>query len=272
MASEVHHQLEPWSRLDGKIVMVTGASSGLGREFCLDLAKAGCRIVAAARRMDRLDSLCDEINQFDRQMVGGNGDGCRAVALGLDIASDGGAIEESVAKAWDAFGRIDALVNNAGVRGQFRSSLDVSEEEWNQVLKTNLIGTRQVSKCVASRLRAAGRGGSIINISTISGLNRVQFHGGIAYSASKSAIDTMTRIMALELGEYNIRVNSIAPGLFPSEITERIIPLGTCGSTDPALTSLIRYIIHDSSGYVSGNIFIVEAGATLPGIPIYSSL
>ncbi|KAL0404791.1 UNVERIFIED_CONTAM: Cyclopentanol dehydrogenase [Sesamum radiatum] len=261
MASEILHTLEPWSRLDGKIVMVTGASSGLGREFCLDLAKAGCRIVASARRMDRLRSLCDEINQLNAVMVGGNGDGCRAVAVELDIASDNSAIGASVAKAWDVFGHIDVLVNNAGVRG-----------------------TWQVSKCVASRLRSANRRGSIINISSITGLNRVQFFGGIAYNSSKSAVDSITRIMALELGGYNIRVNSIAPGLFPSEISgaifqhnleilaKKMIPLRTSGPTNPALTSLVRYLVHDSSNYVSGNTFIVDFGSSLPGVPIYSSL
>ncbi|KAL0359640.1 UNVERIFIED_CONTAM: putative oxidoreductase [Sesamum angustifolium] len=264
MASdEILQTLEPWSRLDGKIVMVTGASSGLGREFCLDLAKAGCRIVAAARRMDMLRSLCDEINQLNTLTVGGNGDGCRAVAVELDIASEDSAIGASVAKAWDVFGHIDVLVNNAGVRGQKRSSLEITEEEWNQVLKTNLIGTWQVTKYVASRLRSAERRGSIINISSITGLNR---------------------IMALELGGYNIRVNSIAPGLFPSEISEAIfqhnleilakkmIPLGTSGPTNPALTSLVRYLVHDSSNYISGNTFIVDFGSSLPGLPIYSSL
>ncbi|KAK4412827.1 3-oxoacyl-[acyl-carrier-protein] reductase FabG [Sesamum alatum] len=281
MASAILHTLEPWSRLDGKIVLVTGASSGLGREFCLDLAKAGCRIVAAARRMDRLRSLCDEINQLNTLMVGGNSDGCRAVAVELDIESGGNAVGASIAKAWDAFGHIDVLVNNAG---QVRSSLEITEEEWNKVLKTNLIGTWQVSKCVASRLYSAHRRGSIINISSISGLNRVQYFGGIAYNSSKSAIDSLTRIMALELGGYNIRVNSIAPGLFPSEIskavfrhnletlTKRIIPLRRSGPTNPALTSLVRYLVHDSSSYVSGNIFIVDFGSSLPGVPIYSSL
>ncbi|KAL0453231.1 UNVERIFIED_CONTAM: putative NAD-dependent oxidoreductase [Sesamum latifolium] len=264
--------------------MVTGASSGLGREFCLDLANAGCRIVAAARRMDKLRSLCDEINQLNTLMVGGNGDGCRAVPVELDIASDGSAIEASVAKAWDVFGYIDVLINNAGVRGQKRSSLEIAQEEWNRVLKTNLTGTWQVSKCVASRLQSADRRGSIINISSITGLNRVQYFGDIAYNSSKSAIDSITRIMALELGGYSIRVNSIAPGLFPSEISEaifqhnleilakRMIPLGTGGPVNPALTSLVRYLVHDSSNYVSGNTFIVDFGSSLPGVPIYSSL
>lgn len=110
MASQVLDclDLEPWCQLDNKVVMVTGASSGLGREFCLDLAKAGCRIVAAARRVDRLKSLCDEINKPSS---------IRAVAVELDICADGAAIESSVQKAWEAFGRIDVLINNAGVRG-----------------------------------------------------------------------------------------------------------------------------------------------------------
>lgn len=104
--------LEPWHNLTGKIVMVTGASAGLGRDFCLDLAKAGCRIVAAARRVDRLVSLCDEINR-----MGGPESSVRAVAVELDVTAKGPVIEASVKRAWDAFGRIDALINNAGVRG-----------------------------------------------------------------------------------------------------------------------------------------------------------
>ncbi|CAH9062385.1 unnamed protein product [Cuscuta europaea] len=116
--SPVAPHLEPWRTLSEKVVMVTGASSGLGREICLDLAKSGCRILAAARRIDRLESLCVEIN--------GNGSGDpsfdpspRAVAVQLDVSANGPAIEAAVQKAWDAFGRIDALVNNAGVRGEY---------------------------------------------------------------------------------------------------------------------------------------------------------
>jgi NAD(P)-dependent dehydrogenase (short-subunit alcohol dehydrogenase family) len=115
MANQVSDHLEPWRDLHDKVVMVTGASSGLGREFCLDLAKAGCRIVAAARRVDRLRSICDEINQLATAPQR------RAVAVELDISADGLVIQKSVQQAWDAFGRIDALINNAGVRGYFSS-------------------------------------------------------------------------------------------------------------------------------------------------------
>lgn len=100
MATQIHQKLEPWSHLEGEIVMVTGASSGL------DLAKAGCRVVAAARRMDRLKSLCDQINKMDAPTsTANNGRSCRAIVVELDIAADGPAIAE---KAWGAFGHIDA--------------------------------------------------------------------------------------------------------------------------------------------------------------------
>ncbi|XP_042480530.1 3-oxoacyl-[acyl-carrier-protein] reductase FabG-like [Macadamia integrifolia] len=269
--------LEPWHRLEGKVVMVTGASSGLGREFCLDLAKAGCNIVAAARRKDRLVSLCNEINQSSSKN--------RAFAVDLDVTAKGPEIDASVQRAWNAFGRIDALVNNAGVRGTVKSPLNLSEEEWNNTIRTNLTGSWLVTKYVCRRMRDANLKGLVINISSIVGLNRGQLPGATAYAASKGGINTMTKIMALELGVHNIRVNSISPGVFKSEITEklmqkvwlnkvakRIIPLKEHGTSDPALTSLVRYLIHDSSEYISGNVFIVDAGATLPGVPIFSSL
>ncbi|KAL5707910.1 hypothetical protein ACHQM5_018759 [Ranunculus cassubicifolius] len=276
MEDEKTQSLAPWKNLNGKIVMITGSSSGLGREFCLDLAKSGCKIIAAARRIDRLQSLCHEINQSNS---------IRAVAIELDVNSNGDVIEEAVDKAWKCFGWIDALVNNAGVRGNVRNPLDITEEEWSNTLRTNLTGSWLVSKYVCKHMRASNRPGSIINISSTSGLNRGNIPGGIAYSASKAGLNAITRVMALELGPYNIRVNSISPGLFRSEITgalmekqwlnnvaEKTLPLKKYGVTDPALTSLVRYLIHDSSGYVSGNIYIVDSGATLPGIPIFSSL
>ena len=111
-------QLEPWGELAGKVVMVTGASSGIGRDFCSDLSKAGCRIIAAARRIDRLQSLCDEINSNSSNGSTKSSQDLRAVAIELDVSANGSAIEAAVQKAWDAFGRIDGLVNNAGFRGE----------------------------------------------------------------------------------------------------------------------------------------------------------
>lgn len=110
--------MEPWSQLPPKIVLITGASSGLGHEFCLDLAMAGCRIVAAARRIERLESLCDKINKMVGRVGGVTESGStRAIAVALDVTADAPSIETAVEKAWKAFGHIDVLINNAGVRG-----------------------------------------------------------------------------------------------------------------------------------------------------------
>ncbi|KAJ1436049.1 Short-chain dehydrogenase/reductase SDR [Sesbania bispinosa] len=195
MATQVSHRhLEPWHNLAGKVVMVTGASSGLGRDFCLDLARAGCRIVGAARRVDRLESLCDEINQMLLPPeVGDIAGGLRAVAVELDVSADGPSIDKYVQKAWEAFGHIDALINNAGLRGNVKSPLELSEEEWNQVLRTNLTGTWLVSKSVCKRMRDAQRKGSIINIASIAGLNRGQLPGSVAYSCSKGGVNMLTK-------------------------------------------------------------------------------
>ncbi|KAK6777083.1 hypothetical protein RDI58_023800 [Solanum bulbocastanum] len=258
--------------LNGKVVMVTGASSGIGREVSINLAKAGCRIIVSARRVDKLKSLCNHINRSSNS----EGLALNAIAVELDVTANGANIEAAVQIAWDAFGRIDALVNNAGVR----------EEEWEHTFTTNLRGAWLVSKFVCRHMIDAKQGGgSIINVSSIAGLNRVLVPGGLAYASSKMALDRLTEMMALELGVHKIRVNSIAPGIFKSEMTESLIqqkwfhgvisrtaPLRTIGTTDPALTSLVRYLIHASSEYVSGNVFIVDSGATLIGVPIFSSL
>ncbi|KAF3627520.1 putative protein ECERIFERUM 1-like [Capsicum annuum] len=207
--------MEPWKDLRGKVVMVTGASSGIGRELCLDLAKAGCSVIAAARRIDRLKSLCNHFNSEGLH---------RAFSLKLDVTSNGATIEATVQRAWDAFGRIDALINNAGFRGSVSSPLELSEEEWDHTIKTNLRGAWLVSKYVCRCTRDAKlSGGSVINISSAAGQNWVLLPGSLAYASSKMALDMLTRMMALELGAYKIRVNSIAPGVFKSEITERLV-------------------------------------------------
>ncbi|XP_006408894.2 uncharacterized protein LOC18025773 [Eutrema salsugineum] len=252
-------QLEPWRELKDKVVLVTGASSGIGREICLDLGKAGCKIIAAARRVDLLNSLCSEINSF-----GSTGTNNQPAALEPDVSSDAATIQKAVKEAWQVFGKIDALINNAGITGSVKSSLDLCEDEWDNVFRTNLTGPWLISKYVCVLMRDCKLSGSVINISSISGLNRTIVPCALAYNCSKASVHTMTRMMAIELGVYNIRVNSIAPGLFKSEITqsllqkvwfknvvERIIPLKKPQAVDPGLTSLVRYLIHDSSQYVS---------------------
>ncbi|KAH7856161.1 hypothetical protein Vadar_033459 [Vaccinium darrowii] len=280
-------KIEPWRQLGDKVVMVTDASSGIGREFCLDLAKSGCRIIAAARRTDRLESLCDEINRLPESSGSTRTRlAPRAVSVELDVSADGAVVEAAVQRSWEGqMLTIGWKFQTYQISGSAKPLLDSSEEEWNSIVKINLTGTWLVSKYVCLRMCDAKKGGSVINISSIGGLNRELVPASVAYCTSKAAINTLTKMMAIELGAHNIRVNSIAPGLFKSEITEglmqkdwlnnvalRSVPLRTLGTSDPALTSLVRYLIHDSSEYISDNIFIIDAGTTLPGIPIFSSL
>ncbi|KAJ0883369.1 putative 3-oxoacyl-[acyl-carrier-protein] reductase [Helianthus annuus] len=287
MTSQVETILEPWHDLTGKVVFVTGASSGIGKEFCLDLARAGCKIIASARRVDLLKSLCDEINGMKSSSAGPENDkvGFRAFAVQLDVSADEKTIEAAVEKAWGAFGHIDALINNAGLSGQPRHPLDYKEKDWEYMFRTNTTGSWLVAKHVGLRMRKAKRGGSVINISSITGTGRVYLPGGVAYASSKAAVNTMTKVMAMELGANNIRVNCINPGIFRTEITQglvdkdwfnnvtlKTIPMKTLGTINPALTGLTRYLIHDSSAYVTGSCFIADAGTSLVSLPIFSSL
>ncbi|KAJ9694351.1 hypothetical protein PVL29_010043 [Vitis rotundifolia] len=252
MANQESNNPEPWNNLEGKVVLVTGASSGLGREFCLNLAQAGCKIVVAARRTDQLKALCDEINHpaFSGSPSNPNTT-VRAVAVELDVTADDPTIDASAQKAWNRFGRIDVLINNAGFRGTVKNSLELDEEEWGLCMKTNLNGTWLVSKHVCRRMRDGHQGGSIINISSVIGINRGQHVGDVGYAASKTGINAMTKL---------------------NNVALKMVPLQTFGSLDPAVTSLVRFLVHDSSQYITGNIFIVDAGSSLPGIPIFSSL
>lgn len=110
LQSKVSKELEPWSHLNGKVVLITGASSGSGREFSILLAKNGCKVIAAARRLDLLNSVCDLIYAQSSETP-------RAVALELDVTAEPQAVEAAIQKAWSAFGQIDVLINNAGLRG-----------------------------------------------------------------------------------------------------------------------------------------------------------
>lgn len=271
--------------LEGKVALITGASSGLGREFALSLSKSGANVIVAARRKQMLESLCDEINALAKRNEGGGTRSGTAFAIELDVSASEPALDAAVEKAWAVFGYIDVLVNNAGTRGPVRTPLDQQEGEWNTIFNTNLRGTWLMAKAVAKRLVAAKRGGSIINISSIAGLERSLLPGALAYSISKAGVIHLTKMLALELGKYNIRANAIAAGLFRSEITNslfekdwlngvaaKIVPAGKWGSVDPDLTSVVLLLASDDSQYITGNTFIVDGGQSVPGMPIWSSL
>lgn len=190
-------------RLDGRIVLVTGASSGLGTHFALLLAKMGARTAVAARRTDKLQALVQQLAEA----------GSDALALELDVRD-----ATSVARCFDAlasWGAPDVLINNAGVTVT-KPLLQQTEADYDAVLDTNLKGAWLVATEAARRMVAAGKGGSIVNVGSILG-ERVA--GGVApYAISKAGVIQATKTMALELARHRIRVNALLPGYVVTDI------------------------------------------------------
>lgn len=187
-----------------KVVLVTGASSGLGAHFARVLAAAGARVIVAARRVQRLEELVAQINEA----------GGEATAVALDVAEHE-SVERAVNAALRIYGPIDCLVNNAGVAASKRFT-EINEEDWQFVLETNLTGAWRVARAVTAQMLAHGISGSIVNTASILGL-RVGF-GASAYAVSKAGVVQLTKAMALELARKGIRVNALCPGYFETEM------------------------------------------------------
>jgi NAD(P)-dependent dehydrogenase (short-subunit alcohol dehydrogenase family) len=246
--------------LAGRTALVTGASSGLGRHFARVLAGAGANVVLAARRIDRLELLEEEIRA-------GSGEAC---ALELDVTD-----EASVVHAFDAAeaaaGPVTILVNNAGVSsGSF--FVKTSEAEWRDVMSVNLDGVFRVGREAARRMIANGAGGSIVNIASILGFGAIKSLS--AYAASKAAVVSLTKSMALELARERIRVNAIAPGYFSTEINagflesdtgKRLlsrVPMGRAGLL-AELDGPLLLLTSDAGAFMTGTTIAVDGGHLL---------
>lgn len=187
-------------RLDGKRALVTGASSGFGAHFAQLLSDAGAEVVLAARRTDKLRALADALQAQGR----------RADVVALDVAS-----AASVRDAFAQAGACDIVINNAGITVT-RGLLDQTEEDWDSVIDTNLKGCWLVATEAARQLRDAGRPGSIVNVASILG-ERVA--AGVApYAISKAGVVQATKVMALELARYKIRINALLPGYVVTDL------------------------------------------------------
>jgi NAD(P)-dependent dehydrogenase (short-subunit alcohol dehydrogenase family) len=187
-------------RLDGKRALVTGASSGFGAHFAQLLASAGTEVVLAARRTDKLQSLADSLRA----------QGGAVSVVALDVSS-----KESVHACFEQTGACDIVINNAGITVT-RAMLEQTEDDWDSVIDTNLKGGWLVATEAARRLRDAGRSGSIVNIGSVLG-ERVA--AGVApYAISKAGVVQATKVMALELARYKIRVNALLPGYVVTDL------------------------------------------------------
>ena len=244
--------------LDGRVAIVTGASSGLGTGMARALHAAGAHVIVAARRLDRLEALAAELPG--------------SLPVRCDIAADDDC-EALVARALDAHGRIDVLVNNAGI-----SEVVPAEEEprevFRRVLAVNLEGTFVLSQLVARHMLARGSG-SIVNIASVLGLVGVGQIPQSGYAASKGGVVNLTRELAAQWGRRGVRVNAIAPGWFPSEMTGDMttdedkglrwirsrVPMGRPGR-DHELDGALLFLAGDASTYVTGQVIAVDGGYT----------
>lgn len=209
----MNHDIAQHFSLAGRTVLVTGASSGIGAHLALVAARAGARVVLAARRIERLKQIVKDIES----------NGGQALSVLLDV-TDRATVEAAFDAAEAHFGVVDVVLNNAGI-GNGQRPLDISEDDWRAMLSTNLDGVWRVAQVAAQRLVKAECSGCIINIASTLGL-RVG-NGYSHYCAAKAGVVQLTKSLALELARYKIRVNSIAPGYFKTEMNDAFFDSGT---------------------------------------------
>lgn len=243
-----------------KLIVITGASGGLGRHFALTLSAAGARVALCARRLPLLQ-------QLQAQIVAAGG---QAVAVALDV-TDSAAVEHAYEKVRSALGEPDVLINNSGVTvGKVWP--EQTEADWDAVLDTNLKGAFLMSTAFARQWQMAKRPGVILNIASILGLRQAAGVG--PYSVSKSALIQLTKTMALEFARFGIRVNALAPGYIETDINRgfldsapgqamlKRIPQRRLGQAQD-LDGAVGLLVSDSSAYITGIVIPVDGGHLL---------
>jgi NAD(P)-dependent dehydrogenase (short-subunit alcohol dehydrogenase family) len=249
-------------RLDGKVALIIGGSRGIGRATVLGFAEAGADIVVASRKPPALESVAKEINKLGRKAL--------PVAAHVGRTED---INNLVAKVTKEFGKIDVLVNNAGISPSLTSSLETDERLWDSIMNLNLKGLFFLSQAVAKVMKEHD-GGKIINVASIDGF-RPEANIG-PYAISKAGDIMVTKVMVLELAQYSIRVNTIAPGNvhprlgdsrflampeYEGEMIKRT-PLGRIADPDDMVGAMI-YLASDASSLVTGVCIVVAGGIFL---------
>jgi NAD(P)-dependent dehydrogenase (short-subunit alcohol dehydrogenase family) len=248
-------------RLDGRTVIVTGASRGIGAELVRCIAFQGGSVVLVARTADAIESLAHELPTEAAVVVG-------------DVADS-----DVAAKAVDAatgVGELWGLVNNAGISPYYHPLLDTPLSEWDEILKVNLLGAAAFARAVGRALVEEDKGGRIINIGSIAGLTGLPNVG--AYNASKAALDAMTRTLAVELGPHGILVNSVAPGTISTDMVEELLQanpalnerlvaktaLGRVGGTQEAVWPIV-FLLSDAASFVTGQVLVADGGRLAAG-------
>jgi len=254
--------------LTGRVAIVTGGSIGLGRQMAEGLAEMGADLVLCARKQERCHQAAEELQQL----------GVKAIALGCDVKNPD-SIQEMVEATLSQFGRIDVLINNAGISWGAPVE-EMRLEDWNKVIETNLTGTFLCAQAVGKVMIRQGRGensarknsaGKIINVASVAGLGGAPAElPAIGYHASKGGVISFTKDLACKWASHNIQVNAIAPGWFPTHMSNRVlehheelflshIPLRRFGN-EHDLKGAAVFLASAASNYVTGHVLVVDGG------------
>jgi NAD(P)-dependent dehydrogenase (short-subunit alcohol dehydrogenase family) len=249
--------------LTGRVAVVVGGTSGIGRAIAHGLAEAGADVVPTSRRMEQVEAAAAEIEERGR----------RTLRVATDVA-DRATLEGALAACVEAFGRVDILVNSAG-RTKRAPTLDFDDDDWRDILDTNLTGTLRA--CQVFGRHMTGRGyGRIVNIASLSTF--VALHEVAAYSASKAAVASLTKSLAVEWAPSGVNVNAIAPGVFRTALNQKLLdetgrgreyimrtPMRRFGKVEE-LAGAAVFLSSDAASFITGEVLVVDGGFLASGV------
>lgn len=249
--------------LNGRTAVVIGGTSGIGRAIAHGLAQAGANVVCSSRRLEQVETAAQEIKAFGR----------RTLRVASDV-SDRASLENLLSESISAFGKVDILINSAG-RTKRAPTVDFDETDWNDIIETNLTGTLRSCQIFGRHFIENGYG-RIVNIASLSTF--VSLFEVAAYSASKAAVASLTKSLAIEWAKHGVNVNAIAPGVFKTDLNRQLLestergkefqtrtPMGRFGQVEELAGAAI-FLSSDAASYVTGEVLVVDGGFLASGV------